>query len=191
MDGSANRGSDDPQRRASAIPDINNSSVMANPYLGYAASIPTVTSSAHAAPGKIVPSEYDVLLGRGKGYDNHSGNKRFSRIIKQNTDRYNATASKLEKGRIAAEVVQMINSNGSRFLRFDLDSSEWEVVDDEAARVKTTQALRYQFRRSNTDKKSSRSRSRQQQQHNHGDGQDEGEGEEQERSDDNQDTDDK
>jgi hypothetical protein len=95
----------------------------------------------------IEPNENDVILGRGRAFDTHPGNVMFQVLVMQHTDRYNSVESKLLKTQIANFVVQEVCNSNGRFLRMNRETGLWEEVDDNTARIKASQALRYRFRR--------------------------------------------
>jgi hypothetical protein len=89
---------------------------------------------------------FDVLLGRGRGSQQHEGNQRFQSIINEKKDLYNSFQSRDEKTSTTRDIVNVIKTSGEeigRFLKFDSATRGWVEVDDEVARVKVAQALRY------------------------------------------------
>jgi hypothetical protein len=95
------------------------------------------------------PGPFDVLLGRGKQHTGHPGNERLQDALNLNSVRYNATSSRHEKTLITQEIVRSIQSAGDppcRFLKFDKEANGWVEVDDAAARVKVSHAMRYASR---------------------------------------------
>jgi hypothetical protein len=62
----------------------------------------------------IFPTESDVLFGKGKGADNHPGNKHFRTLISRLVDEYD-TGDKIKKNNVAVKVRNEIQSFG-RFL---------------------------------------------------------------------------
>jgi hypothetical protein len=92
------------------------------------------------------PGPFDVLLGRGRGTQQHEGNQRFQAIIDENKDHYNSFQSRDRKTSTTREIVNLVKTSGEeigRFLKFDSAIRGWVEVDDEVARVKVAQALRY------------------------------------------------
>ena len=96
--------------------------------------------------------ENDVLLGRGGGTNNHSGNVKFRKLINEHKLRYLA-ASKVDKPKVAREVVQLwrqMQPPGRFLARKDEDNSEksnedntvWYDVGDKKANAKASQCLR-------------------------------------------------
>jgi hypothetical protein len=85
------------------------------------------------------PGNSDVLLGRGRLFQNHVGNIRFRYLVLQYQERYDE-ASKQEKTKFAVEIVAMTKKRKGRFLRDD--GAGWLEVDDCAAREKVSSCFR-------------------------------------------------
>jgi hypothetical protein len=99
------------------------------------------------------PGEHDLLLGRGGGTNNHSGNIKFRRLVNEHKLRY-MFCPKLEKPKVARDVVALWRalSPPGRFLSCpemkrgpgsvkDCEN-EWFEVGDRKAREKASQCLR-------------------------------------------------
>jgi hypothetical protein len=84
--------------------------------------------------------EHDVLLGRGGETNSHVGNRHFRRIVFEHQAEYLA-ARKKEKAIIARRIVDIIKSNGGRFLKKDANHF-WVDAGLRKAVSKTSQALR-------------------------------------------------
>lgn len=93
------------------------------------------------------PERYDVLLGRGRGHVSNPGNKRLQIAVNMHKDRYNSpSTSRAEKTKITTDIVHFIKSCGGeqgRFLKYHGIMGCWFEVEDEVARLKVSQALRY------------------------------------------------
>lgn len=104
------------------------------------------------------PERYDVLLGRGRGHVTNPGNRRLQIAVNMHKDRYNSSATtRAEKTKITTDIVHFIKCCGSeqgRFLKYHGISGCWFEVEDEVARLKVSQALRY-TRRSSTSSNNS------------------------------------
>lgn len=87
----------------------------------------------------VVPGTYDVLLGRGRPLQKHSGNLRYHHIIESYQGRYEK-ASKLEKTKLSKLIVQTMKNEGGRFLK--QDDMGWIEIDDEVARYKVSHTFR-------------------------------------------------
>lgn len=87
----------------------------------------------------IVPSQFDVLLGRGKPLQKYSGNINYHYVIGGYHDHYEE-ASKQEKTELAMTIVNKIHSRGGRFLK--QDDGGWLEIPNEAARSKVSHTFR-------------------------------------------------
>ena len=100
------------------------------------------------------PGDHDVLLGRGGGTNNHSGNIKFRKLVNDHKMRYLA-CSKVDKPKVAREVVahwRKMNPPGRFLARKDetrkgpgsVKSADnvWYEVGDKKAREKASQCLR-------------------------------------------------
>jgi hypothetical protein len=92
-----------------------------------------------------VPGEMDILLGRGKGTQNHKGNLRYRHLIESYRSSYEEMSSKGEKTQFIKEVVRVIYDSGGRFLRQD-DIGRWVPIDIDEARDKVSHSFRNQRR---------------------------------------------
>ena len=63
-----------------------------------------------------MPNRNDVLCGRGTGFINHVGNRRYRSLISDCLPKYNSS-NKEQKTRIAEEIVQIIYEAGGQFLK--------------------------------------------------------------------------
>jgi hypothetical protein len=82
-----------------------------------------------------IPTNSDVLLGKGKPIQEHIGNMRLHLFIEDHLPRY-GDANKKGKTEIAREVVQLVKSSSGRFLR--IEKGVWVQVPDEVAREKVS-----------------------------------------------------
>lgn len=92
----------------------------------------------------IYPTSNDRLLGRGGGTNNHQGNKQFRKIVQSKKEQYRASTTRSDKSLVAKEIVTNWRNQipPGRFLKFDDSTKVWNDVGDEAAKEKTSQALR-------------------------------------------------
>ena len=110
-------------------------------------------------PRIVVPSQSDVLFGRGKPFRRHVGNLHLTSLVHERMSTY--LFSK-EKTKIIEDLVDKIESEGGRFLKQDGPGKPWLVVDHQQAKEKTAQSFRtraYKQRRqdrSNDDTRSGR-----------------------------------
>eukprot|EP00934_Nitzschia_sp_Nitz4_P001460 Nitzschia sp. Nitz4//scaffold38_size140716//56163//59474//NITZ4_003140-RA/size140716-processed-gene-0.31-mRNA-1//1//CDS//3329550057//1460//frame0 len=111
--------------------------------------------------GRILyPDSLDVLVGRGRPYQEFPGNVRLSAVIEECAGSYGKSTEKLEKTVISLQIVQKMKESGTRFLR--RTSVGWEVVDDVIAREKVVQALRIRVRKERDNMGNSESLSKRQ-----------------------------
>lgn len=85
--------------------------------------------------------ENDVLSGRGGGTNVHPGNRNFRDLINLHRRSY-LKARKNDKPAISRAIVRAIRESGGRFLKKGNKSNLWYEIGDDAAREKTSQALR-------------------------------------------------
>lgn len=100
-----------------------------------------------------VPTDSDVLSGRGKGVNNHKGNIRFRDIVRKYKNDFLEAESKKIKTHITAMIVKEIRSLDppGRFLEPHGMSDLWVEIGDENAMKKTAQALREFAKRKNSN----------------------------------------
>lgn len=90
----------------------------------------------------VVPTEKDILLGRGRRANKNPGNVHFRQIIAKHRHAYLNFTIGVRKGKteMAEQIVNELHSQGVRFLRKEM--GQWMVVPVVEARRKTSQALR-------------------------------------------------
>lgn len=91
-------------------------------------------------PTFIQPTDNDIILGRGKIAFNHVGNRRYRNIIDQNGALYQSLKPRDAKTRMTGEIINLLRSNGSRFLQWNKETGLYEEVDD--VHEKVSHALR-------------------------------------------------
>jgi hypothetical protein len=108
-----------------------------------------------ASPGTTkIPTEFDVLLGRGTGSSQFEGNKRFRQLVNDRRKQYLSSNKRSFKNAIARELHDEIHSKGGTFLKLQEEASArddgivaggtWVVVDYDTALEKCKMALRQQ-----------------------------------------------
>jgi len=105
---------------------------------------PTLPSSCEGGNDPSGPRKWDVLLGRGKPFQNFSGNKRMLRIVSQFKGEY-ALKPRDQKRLYVESALEAVLKDGARFLqRVEVGdgSHRWEEVDRAAAAEKVWNALR-------------------------------------------------
>ena len=83
-----------------------------------------------------------VLSGRGGGTNLHPGNRFYRELIFTMRKEYD-NASKSKKPLVSKKIVSMVRQNGGRFLSKNPKDGLYYDIGDEAAREKTSQALRH------------------------------------------------
>lgn len=96
---------------------------------------------ATSKPYVVVPGELDVLLGRGRAIQEHTGNMRCRQLVASFRDRYDR-GSKSEKTEVVRLVVDGVHEWGGRFLDRNTDGGVWNPVTDEHARYKISHGFR-------------------------------------------------
>ena len=89
-----------------------------------------------------VPSDNDVLCGKGTKYYNHTGTKRFRMLIAKHLDMYLSLERKREKDMLFRKIAGGIRDVGGLFLRKDDQTDDWIDIGDKMARQKVRFALR-------------------------------------------------
>ena len=101
--------------------------------------------------GVDLPSQLDVLLGRGKPLTEHAGNRRLDELVRTYYDEYNATTGKGNHAALSYRLVQIIQKEGGgRFLKRNEEKTSangtgggwWVPVSDEEATDKVGHAFR-------------------------------------------------
>jgi hypothetical protein len=87
------------------------------------------------------PLAVDVLLGRGRPFQEFPGNMRLAVIVDLHRERYQS-AMHGEKLKICAEVVHMIKVSGGRFLKQNESKDGWEEVGEVIAYDKVSHSFR-------------------------------------------------
>ena len=96
-------------------------------------------------------TERDVILGRGKPYQDHPGNLKLANYIEEYRSAY-VKADRLEKTCISWKIVQHVKNLNGRFLKMDEDSDYWVQVSDDIAREKVSHGFRTRHKKSSSNK---------------------------------------
>ncbi|CAB9496061.1 expressed unknown protein [Seminavis robusta] len=102
------------------------------------------SNHAFVPPGTVgvtTINDNDVLSGRGGGTNLHPGNRQFRDLINLYRRDY-LKARKNDKPAISRSIVNAIRDKNGRFLKKVEKSGLWFEIGDDAAREKTSQALR-------------------------------------------------
>eukprot|EP00980_Cylindrotheca_fusiformis_P015883 scaffold4642_cov112-Cylindrotheca_fusiformis.AAC.8 len=89
----------------------------------------------------------DIVFGRGKGFQNHPGNKRMRDIVEKYKTQYHSLR-RAEKRKLVESVYKEITEGGARFLKKVEGENAWVMVDAPVAIQKVSLTLR---RRKPTD----------------------------------------
>jgi len=106
-----------------------------------------MNSDSYPTNNIVAPGDHDALCGRGGHTIHWSGNIKFRALVEQHRDRYHS-ASRVEKGKVVAEVVQIWRqmTPPGRFLTLTDsklgDAYPWHDIGDKSAQKKTAKRLR-------------------------------------------------
>jgi hypothetical protein len=93
----------------------------------------------------VVPSQMDILFGRGKPFRQHQGNLRLSSLVEDRLAIYLVSQTK-DKSNMIEEVVSKVHLEGGRFLKQDGPGMPWLEVDHQQSKEKTSQSFRTRAR---------------------------------------------
>lgn len=93
-----------------------------------------------------LPTNFDVLLGKGKPIQESAGNLKLAAMIDDYVAQYHSS-SKQEKTALAATVVHKVKLSSGKFL--SKESGVWIEVSDDVARDKVSHMFRHQRQRAN------------------------------------------
>ena len=91
------------------------------------------------------PQPNDILVGRGKAYQEFAGNLRLFSLVGEYVDEYSRLTDRQDKTLLSMKIVTHVQATGSRFL--SRTDTGWKVVDSAGARQKVVQALRNRARK--------------------------------------------
>jgi hypothetical protein len=92
----------------------------------------------------VTPTSNDVLMGRGRRFQNYAGNVKFRIYLQGHEAGYNS-ADRNGKSSIAMALVSSIKASGTRFLQrsSEMNGEElWVEIDDKEAHEKVVQCFR-------------------------------------------------
>ena len=99
--------------------------------------------SWQADPNQVcIPSENDVLCGRGLVAFRHVGNERLRNLVAEAVPLFATATCRYEKSRIVLSLVQRVLDGGGRFLTRLPKSDVWHLAGFKRAREKVSHALR-------------------------------------------------
>eukprot|EP00980_Cylindrotheca_fusiformis_P030634 scaffold25143_cov142-Cylindrotheca_fusiformis.AAC.1 len=88
-----------------------------------------------------LPSNHDVLWGRGKQIVRHPGNRLLHELVEAYDQQYNRL-SKDGKTKLAEQIVTVVHGYSGRFLKNDKESGMWVAVSNLEAREKVAHRFR-------------------------------------------------
>lgn len=97
----------------------------------------TISSTA----GNIIPTDEDILFGRGRKTMNHPGNLHLRELVNLHRDDYE-NASKQRKTVIALNIADTILQSNRRFLKYEPEEDRWVHADVQTARNKISHIYR-------------------------------------------------
>jgi hypothetical protein len=86
-----------------------------------------------------IPGTSDILLGKGRKFQEHIGNIRFRYLIEEHRNRYEK-AKKTQKTALADGIVSLVHKRSGRFLKDD--GAGWVEVNELTAREKVSSCFR-------------------------------------------------
>ena len=110
-------------------------------------SSPPQNPSAAAAAAATSLEPNDVILGRGFRFAWHGGNNAFQALVKSYIPLYDAAKRKTDKSRIVQRIYDKVTTRG-RFVKKDEATGLYFSVEENVAKEKIGQAIRYKKRRS-------------------------------------------
>ena len=84
----------------------------------------------------------DVLMGRDRLSQSHTGTTRYQCLIDEYRERYDMCEKAIDKTILASAIVVKVKEYGGRFLLRKKGETNWSEADDWAAREKVTNAFR-------------------------------------------------
>jgi hypothetical protein len=95
----------------------------------------------------LFPLKYDVLLGRGRPYQEFPGNVKMADIIDSYREAYQG-GKKVDKTALSNKVLQIVKKSNGRFLKkSDSNEAVWIEVSDNLARDKVSHGFRTKTRK--------------------------------------------
>ena len=138
-----------PPNTASSLVDVDSTTPTTGPTSTTGGSPSTTTTAATTTIPVVddlpltpisTPAMNDVLLGRGKGFYQHTGNIRFRHWIESRFQQYDQAQTSAQKKQITMQVIDLVRKDGGRFLRDE--KCGWVVVNDDTARQKVAHVFR-------------------------------------------------
>jgi hypothetical protein len=91
----------------------------------------------------FLPTDLDVICGRGKGSYNKPGNKRFRALVKTYLNDYISARTKFAKSAVLQDILNHVRASGGRFIKYSKHHQPgWSELSDDQAREKVGHAVR-------------------------------------------------
>jgi hypothetical protein len=88
------------------------------------------------------PNEIDIVCERGRTFEKHPGNKKFSEAIRSNLQRYVEARRRVDKILIVTNVTSSLREGGARFIKLNNKSKCYYEISEDQAHKKTGHAIR-------------------------------------------------
>jgi hypothetical protein len=89
----------------------------------------TITAEVSMAGITAFATRNDVLLGRGRPYQEFPGNQRLIELVNGEVERYRECKHLFEKTRVLLDVIAIVHGSGGHFLKRRTEG--WEIAGDE------------------------------------------------------------
>jgi hypothetical protein len=93
-----------------------------------------------------MPNDCDVLCGQSSLARNHPGNVFFRQLVLSKADDYGRARRKAQKGVIVSEILEELERNQVRFMKFNQKENHWVIIAPMIAREKVSHAIRDRVR---------------------------------------------
>lgn len=129
----------------------NNNTVVAAPQQPPGVA-PSFGSAQSPANPNYMPTEKDILCGRGRGNFMNEGNRVFLSFLKHNAERYINASRRAEKKVVIGSIVSALHDEDYRFLKRDETTTRWYVLNETEAYDRAAYAIRDLLRQPRTKK---------------------------------------
>ena len=104
----------------------------------------TIQETNICLPIDYEPTEHDILSGRGRTLNNHTGNMQFIEIIKSNLQQYMDAPRRMHKSFVIEQIVATMLASGHRFIKKHPTkiTNQWYVMNQEESYKRVGHALR-------------------------------------------------
>jgi hypothetical protein len=97
------------------------------------------------------PNKFDVLLGRGRPFQEFPGNIRLAVIIDMHRNEHQSANKRGEKTEVCDNIVDIVKDSGARFLKRNENENGWVKVGPIVARDKVGHGFRTKTRRNSQE----------------------------------------